>query len=176
VPYGYRSARARILVLVVVAALSGFSLFSAAGRSHPSRSEAVLTASVGANSHWDWCNSAAVGSAPAVLWTRIDSATYAHRDLPGSFWSDPTYRNDIVRIVCYESTFGYHAENGPQYGWFQMNPPLIESEGVTWNEYWSGSSTEHPGWYQCTAGERYIHSRYGNPAVAWLHEEVYGWY
>ncbi len=171
----YRSTRIPLLVAAV--ALSGISLLTASAHSRlPSSHDASSTPSAAANSHWQWCNSAAPGSAPAVLWARIASATDTHSDLPRSFWSNGTYRNDIARIVCYESTFGYHAENGPQYGWFQMNPPLIASEGVSWNEYWSGSSSEHPGWYQCTAGERYIHSRYGNPAVAWQHEADYGWY
>jgi len=172
--FAYHAARVPILVAAV--ALSGISLLTAS-RNHDSHSQTTSPPSVvEANSHWQWCNSEAVSSAPAVLWSRIQSATGAHHDLPSTFWSDGTYRADIAKIVCYESTFNYHAENVGQYGWFQMNQPLIASEGVTWNEYWGGSSSEHPGWYQCTAGERYIHDRYRNPAVAWLHEEVYGWY
>jgi hypothetical protein len=135
-----------------------------------------------ANSHWTWCNDQAVSSAPAILWTRMQGATTSHTDIPSTYWSDVTYRDDIAKITCYESTFEYHAENGSQYGLFQMSPSLIGSEGVTFDDYWWGSKAtktskvEGATWYQCTAGERYIHSRYGTPAVAWSHEENYGWY
>jgi len=129
-----------------------------------------------ANSHWSACQSSAVGQAPRSFWNRIRSATKHHHDIPGSFWTNGTYRDDIARIVCYESSFEYHAENGAQYGWFQMNKPLIESERVTFPQYWDGSHSDPPGWYEATAGERYIHSRYGNPANAWAHENAYGWY
>jgi hypothetical protein len=173
---GYRSTRVPVLVAAVV--LSGIALVTAS-RAHPPHPRPTLTASSAeANSHWQWCNEEAVSSAPAVLWSRIQSATESHSDIPSSFWTDVTYRDAIAKIVCYESTFNYHAENVGQYGWFQMNQPLIESEGVSWSQYWYGtlSTGTGAGWYQCTAGERYMHGRYRNPAVAWLHEEVYGWY
>lgn len=171
----YRSARLPLLVAAI--ALSGVSLFTVSARSHARPPATSQTPAAAANSHWGWCNDDAPRTAPAVLWARIKSVTYAHRDLPLSYWTNATYRDDLAKIVCYESTFGYHAVNRPYYGWFQMNPPLIRSEGVTFHAYWSGSRTEHhPGWYQCTAGERYIHSRYGNPARAWMHEADYGWY
>ena len=171
--FAYRSAR--VPVLAAALALSGILLLTASHIHQSRTSSHIQTAQ--ANSHWQWCNSYALRNTPPVLWSRIESATQAHKDVPGSFWSDGTYRDDIAKIVCYESTFEYHATNPSGfYGWFQMNQPLIASEGVTWNEYWGGSGTEHPGWYQCTAGERYIHGRYRNPAVAWLHEEDYGWY
>lgn len=136
----------------------------------------VTTGKPRGNSHWDWCNGNAVHYAPAVFWTRINEATGAHHDLPAKFWTNTTYRDDIAKIVCYESTFNYHAEAPGQYGWFQMSGSLIASEGVTFDEYWGGSKTEHPGWYQCTAGERYILSRYKTPVAAWAHEADYGWY
>ncbi len=129
-----------------------------------------------AESHWNWCNTEAVTSAPAVVWTRLKSATAAHGDLPPTYWSDVTYRDDIAKLICYESTFRYLAEDGSQYGWFQMSGSLVRSEGVRFTEYLGGSVTQAAGWYQCTAGERYIAARYGNPAAAWSHEESYGWY
>ncbi len=129
-----------------------------------------------ANSHWDWCNAYAVSYAPKVFWARINEATGAHHDLPASYWTDLTYRYDIAKVVCYESTFDYHAEAPGQYGWFQMSEANIANGGVTLGEYWGGSKVAPPGWYQCTAGERYILSRYKTPVAAWAHEEIYGWY
>jgi hypothetical protein len=128
------------------------------------------------STHWSSCQSSAVSQAPRSFWRRIRSSTEHHSDIPGSFWTNRTYRDDIARIVCYESSFDYHAVNGGQYGWFQMNKPLIQSERVTFHQYWDGTHSDPPGWYEATAGERYIHSRYGNPAVAWQHENDYGWY
>jgi hypothetical protein len=128
------------------------------------------------NSDWGNCNASAVQDAPKVLWNRIRQVALDTSAVPTSFWWTQAYRQDIVKIVCYESTYNYHAENGPQYGWYQMNPPLINSEGVSWNQYWSGSSAHHPGWYQTFAAVKYIYSRYGNPAAAWQHEADYGWY
>jgi hypothetical protein len=129
-----------------------------------------------ANSHWTWCNDNAVHNAPKVVWWRIQGATQSNSDIPASYWSDGGYRGDIAKIICYESTYDWHATNGPQYGWYQMNQPLISSENVTWNQYWNGTSQHEAGWYQCLAGERYIKSRYGNPLAAWEHERYYGWY
>jgi hypothetical protein len=129
-----------------------------------------------ANSHWSWCNANAVSSAPKIVWTRIKTATADHKDLPSSFYGTEATRNEIVKIMCYESTFQWHAEAAGQYGWFQMSQSLIGSEGVTFNDYWNGSSSDAAGYYQCVAGERYIHNRYGTPAVAWQHEYTYGWY
>ncbi len=129
-----------------------------------------------AESQWNWCNTEAVRSAPAVVWTRLENATTAHGDVPQTYWSNVTYRDDIAKIICYESTFRYLAEDGSQYGWFQMSEPLIRREGVRFTDYLGGSATQAAGWYQCTAGERYIAARYGNPAAAWTHEENYGWY
>lgn len=129
-----------------------------------------------ANSHWTSCNDQAVQSAPRVLWARIAQATRTHPNVPGSFWSSLTYRRDIVKIVCYESSYYWHANGGGQYGWYQMSRSLIASEGITWHEYWSGYGHHAAGWFQCTAGELYIKNRYGNPAQAWAHERAYGWY
>jgi hypothetical protein len=129
-----------------------------------------------ANSDWDTCNSHAVAETPPVVWARIHSATDDHKGIPKTFWTSTTYRDDIVKIICYESTFEYHAENSGHYGWFQMGYSLIESEGITFHGYWNGLSHEAAGWWQCTAGEIYIAGRYGNPAVAWKHEAIYGWY
>lgn len=128
------------------------------------------------NSHWESCNSTAVSTAPKVLWNRIAEATTSHKSIPSTFWSTVTYRRDIVRIVCYESSFKYHANGGGQYGWYQMSSSLISSEGITWHQYWWGDKLGAAGWYQCYAGELYIHSRYGNPVNAWNHEANYGWY
>lgn len=124
---------------------------------------------------WSSCNSDAVSRAPHVVWNRIEM-TAGKNGIPVSYWRNATYRHDIAKIICYESTYYWHAENGPQYGWFQMNQPLIGSEGVSWNEYWNGTSAHEAGWYQCLAGERYILHRYGNPLAAWEHERYYGWY
>jgi hypothetical protein len=117
-----------------------------------------------------------VKAAPAVIWARIQSATDMHKDIPSTYWTNTTDRDDIAKIVCYESTFEYHAENGGQYGWFQMSSSLIVIRGVKFAEYWGGSSSEAAGWYQCTAGERYIDARYVTPTAAWAHEQSYGWY
>ncbi len=132
----------------------------------------VLRASL----RWTSCQDSAISQAPALFWSRVKGATDTHHDIPMSFWTNRTYRDDIARIVCYESSFEYHAQNAGQYGWFQMNKPLIESEGVTFSQYWGGTRAERPGWYEATAGERYILRRYGNPAAAWQHESAYGWY
>lgn len=129
-----------------------------------------------ASAGWTNCNDDAVKQAPEVVWWRIQGATQDNHDIPASFWSNTGYRGDIAKIICYESTYNWHAENGPQYGWYQMNKPLISSEGVSWTDYWSGSKTHEAGWYQCLAGERYILHRYGNPLAAWEHERHYGWY
>jgi hypothetical protein len=137
----------------------------------------VAGAAPQAGSHWTWCNDNTVASTPAVVWARIKGATTAkHGGIPATYWSDLVYRRDIARIACYESTWEFHAENGSQFGWFQMSPPLMTTEGVSFNQYWAGSHAEAAGWYQCTAGERYIHARYGTPVAAWSHEENYGWY
>src|ERR1039458_3278036 len=139
-------------------------------------SAAISAASPKANSHWDWCDSQAVKYAPSYIWARIDGATSMHKDIPSTYWSDLEYRIDLARIICYESTFEYHAENVGQYGWFQMDSGLIYYEGVKFDEYWSGSPTEPAGWDQGAAAERYIHARYGTPVAAWAHEMNYGWY
>lgn len=129
-----------------------------------------------ADSGWDSCNSNGVDSAPSVLWTRIRQAVYAHKQIPATFWTTQANRQSIVKIVCYESSFDYRAQAGGQYGWYQMSQSLIESEGVTFDQYWNGNSSEPAGWYQCTAGELYILQRYGTPVAAWQHEGDYGWY
>jgi hypothetical protein len=129
------------------------------------------------NSHWTSCNEQAVKSAPKVVWEQIEAATTDNKDIPSTFWSNRTYRQDITKIVCYESSYDLHATSpGGQYGWYQMSKSLISSEHVTWDDYWDGSKTEGAGWYQCLAGERYIAHQYGTPAAAWQHEKQYGWY
>lgn len=121
------------------------------------------------------CNAHGVSRAPHVLWTRIRTSAGKH-GIPASFWSDATYRDDIAKIICYESTYDVHAEGPGQYGWFQMSKSLITSEGVSWSEYWSGHRGHAPGWFQCVAGGRYVVHRYSTPVAAWAHEENYGWY
>lgn len=136
----------------------------------------VAAAAPGVDSHWSWCNTETAADAPSVLWARIESATDLHGDIPSTYWSNVTYRDDIAKIACYESTFAYHEVTDGSYGWFQLSPSLVTGEGVTFSEYWGGSARRAAGWYQCTAGERYIHARYGTPVAAWDHEETYGWY
>jgi hypothetical protein len=133
--------------------------------------EAVVLAT--ANSHWTSCNDTAAQDTPSIVWTRIHQAT-DQAGLPSDFWT--LYRLDIAKIICYESSYNWHAENVGQYGWYQMNKSLISSEGVSFSEYWYGTKYHAAGWYQCVAGERYIRSRYGTPAGAWSHERYYGWY
>ncbi len=129
-----------------------------------------------ANSNWTLCNDTAVKSAPRAVWWRIQGATEDNSDIPASFWSNTGYRGDIAKIICYESTYDFHAENASQYGWFQMSQSLIASEHVSWTGYWYGTKAHLAGWYQCLAGERYILHRYHNPLAAWEHERDYGWY
>ncbi|MGH9298005.1 MAG: hypothetical protein ACRDZP_08530 [Acidimicrobiales bacterium] len=129
-----------------------------------------------ANSHWVSCNDAAVRSTPGIVWIRIRQAADTHSDIPDYFYSSQTQRDDISKIICYESSFGWHAQNAGQYGWFQMSRSLIASEGVSFAQYWGGTRSYGAGFYQCTAGERYILRRYGTPANAWSHEYHYGWY
>lgn len=129
-----------------------------------------------ASSQWTSCNDDAVKSAPTIVWERIQGATIGSKGIPSSFWSNTAYRGDIAKIVCYESTYDWHAVGAGQYGWYQMSQSLIGNEGVTWDDYWDGSKTQAAGWYQCAAGERYIVGRYGTPAAAWQHERDYGWY
>lgn len=137
---------------------------------------AVAPAAPHANSHWTYCNDTAVTSAPKPVWWRIEGATKDHADIPATFWTNVHYRGDLAKIICYESTYDWHAVGPGQYGWYQMTPGLVATEGVSFAEYWDGTSTHEAGWYQCTAGERYILSRYGTPAAAWAHERDYGWY
>ena len=169
--YGLSAVVASLLLVAAPAAASAAPTATTAV--HPATT-AVITRP--ATTQWSSCQASAVTQAPGYFWSRIRQATEAHHDIPVSFWTNRTYRYDIARIVCYESSFDYHAENAAQYGWFQMNKPLIESEGVSFAQYWDGTRSEPPGWFEMTAGERYIHSCYGNPAVAWQHENVYGWY
>lgn len=124
---------------------------------------------------WSSCNSDAVSRAPHVVWNRIEM-TAGKNGIPVSYWRNATYRHDIAKIICYESTFDYHAVGSGQYGWFQMSKPLITSEDVSWPEYWSGHKPKAPGWYQCVAGSRYVLHRYKTPVAAWAHEEDFGWY
>lgn len=147
--------------------------FSSAGNV---ASGAVTGSTASTNSAWSSCNKNAVASAPKVMWTRIEQVTKADGSIPSSFESNAGYRNSIVKIVCYESTYDYHAANASQYGWYQMSKSLMSSEGVSFTQYWSGSKSHAAGWYQCMAGELYIVDRYGNPSAAWKHEHVYGWY
>ncbi|MHB1988812.1 MAG: hypothetical protein ACYCSF_12655 [Acidimicrobiales bacterium] len=161
------------LVLAASAALAGTGATVSLGT--PVASAASVHPE--ANGLWTSCNDTAGTSAPKVLWTRIHQATATHHDIPASFWSDPVFREDIVKIICYESTYDFHASAvGGQYGWYQMSQSLIASQGVTWSEYWTGTPAAAAGWYQCVAGERYIKNRYGTPAAAWQHERDYGWY
>jgi hypothetical protein len=125
-------------------------------------------------SHWVSCNDNAIRETPRVVWWRMQGVSDDHTGVPSNFWTG--YRDDLAKVVCYESTFQYHAHNAGQYGWFQMNQALINSEGVTWSQYWYGDRRHPAGWYQCLAAERYILHRYGNPAAAWAHERYYGWY
>ncbi len=126
---------------------------------------------------WAACNNTAAGRSPRVVSLRIKQVTYSHRAIPRSFWADFGYRSDIEKIICYESTYRYHAAAGAgRYGWYQMGRSLIQSEGISWREYWNGAYHRAAGWFQCLAGESYILHRYGNPARAWAHERYYGWY
>ncbi|MHB8245543.1 MAG: hypothetical protein ACYDGN_09345 [Acidimicrobiales bacterium] len=141
----------------------------------PAEPVAQASASSGANSHWTSCNDKASRSAPRVIWYRIESASGRNR-VPRYFWSNRSYRGDIAKIICYESSYGWHAKNVEYFGWYQMSRGGIGGEGVTWHEYWYGTRAHPAGWYQCAAGERYIRNRYGTPAAAWQHERRYGWY
>ncbi len=159
---------AMVLLCVVALSLSVAGPAGAAPRPDPQR--ALIT------SHWDWCNSESVRQAPHVLWVRLKSATKRHPDIPEHFWGNAGWRADIVKIACFESTFRYHAENGVYLGLFQMSSSLVASEGIPFRKYWNGYHHIGALWYQCTAAERYIRDRYGNPATAWRHEMDYGWY
>jgi hypothetical protein len=165
--------RARLAIGLVLAGSALFTTAALAGVA----SVPVAGAAVRPNSGWMSCNDTAPSHAPGAVALRIKQVTTTHRTIPRSFWSNAGYRGDIEKIVCYESTYHYHAAAaGGQYGWFQMSRSLISSEGISWSQYWSGNRTRHAGWYQALAGERYILNRYGNPANAWAHERDYGWY
>lgn len=170
----YRTRFALRLVLAVTIGLLAVS--GAVGLGGSARPAGATTSGPAANADWTNCNATAVSSAPAAVWVRIRQATQANKGLPASFWSNVSYRDDLARIICYESSFEAHAADSGQYGWYQMSQGLIASEQVTWDEYWHGSKAERMGWYQCLAGERYVAARYGTPAVAWQHEGTYGWY
>lgn len=157
-----------VLLSVVALSLTVVGRAAAATRQVPQRARI--------SSYWDWCNTESVRHAPAVLWVRLKSATKRHHDIPEHFWGNVGWRQDIVKIACFESTFHYHAENGPYFGLFQMSSALVSSEGVSFHKYWNGYHHIGALWYQCTAAERYIRTRYGNPANAWRHEMNYGWY
>lgn len=162
--------------LATGALLAGTALFvtTAIGSA---TSAPVAGAAASPNANWSSCNNYAAYRAPRVVVSRIKQVTTSHRAIPSSFWQNAGYRTDIEKIVCYESTYRYHANDaGAQYGWYQMSRSLIQSEGVSWGEYWKGTQVKAAGWFQCLAGERYILHRYGNPAAAWAHERNYGWY
>ncbi|HET9092626.1 MAG TPA: hypothetical protein VFN50_09460 [Acidimicrobiales bacterium] len=160
------------LVLGLLLSSAALSVLAFVGPlSTPSTADAAT-----ANSHWVSCNDYGVGSTPQVVWYRIKAAATKIGDIPSSFWWNITYRHDIAKVICYESSFDWHARNAGQYGWYQMSSSLMSSEYVSWHEYWYGTKYHPAGWYQCVAGERYILHRYGNPANAWHHEESYGWY
>ena len=161
------------LCLSGIIAATGAAVLAAAAFSSATAGASV--ASPAMSEQWDLCNARAVSSAPKVVFARIEEVESTHR-VPASFWTNVVYRRDVARIVCYESTYDVHARNATQFGWFQMTRSLISSEGVSWPEYWSGSSSHPPGWYQALAGELYIARRYVTPAAAWAHERNYGWY
>jgi hypothetical protein len=167
--------RIRLVVRLCLPLASAAAVVGTAG-SMTTRAGATISASSGpaADAGWVRCNDTGVRDTPSVIWTRIDQVSFASHGIPRSFYS--TYRDDIAKIICYESTYNWHAENAGQYGWFQMSKSLISSEGVSFGEYWSGNRSHPAGWYQCLSGERYIRARYGTPAAAWSHEYNYGWY
>ena len=167
--------RTRLAIGMGLVTATALAALTGAGRVGVEPAAAASTVP-NANSHWTSCNDNAVSSAPKIVWTRIKQATTSHKDIPQTFWTNSGYRGDIVKIVCYESSYYWHASNAGQYGWYQMSQSLISSEGVSWSQYWKGSSTHAAGWYQCVAGERYIKNRYGTPGAAWQHEKNYGWY
>lgn len=165
------------LARVPVALAAGFVTAALTFSSFAPQASAEVVRSPLMSSALSSCQTYAPSQAPHVFWVHFKQAVYAHRDIPKTFWRSRTYRRDVARIVCYESTFNLHAENpSGYYGWFQMSRPLVSSEGVSFPHYWSGSHWDPSGWYQVTAGARYIRSRYRNPATAWRHEVDYGWY
>lgn len=165
--------RARLATGLVIASGAFFMTATAVGSASP----ATAGAAVRPSASWSNCNSSAPSRAPRVVVAKIKQVTSSHPSIPKAFWNNSGYRGDILKIVCYESTYRYHAAAaGAQYGWYQMSRSLIQSEGVSWRQYWDGNRASTAGWYQCLAGERYILHRYRTPAQAWAHERNYGWY
>jgi hypothetical protein len=95
-PEGYALHSYRIVVGRITAGL----LTLATATLSMATIETSAQAAPRANSHWTWCNENAVGSAPSVLWIRMQSATDMHSDIPSAFWSNTTYRDDIAKIAC----------------------------------------------------------------------------
>lgn len=154
----------------------GIVLGSSAAVTALSSSSAGAGTESSANSHWTWCNDYGSTHAPRVLYLRIESATKAHTRIPDSFWTNLSYRRDLARIVCYESTYYFHASAAGQYGWYQLSRSLMSRERVSWQHYWEGTKHHPAGWFQCVAGEVYVRDKYGTPLAAWRHEQAFGWY
>jgi len=86
--------------------------------------------------------------------------------------------HDIARIVCYESSYNPKAENpnGLYFGLGQMGKSQIADAGVSWSNYWNGTSVHAARYYQIVALLKYCKTRYGTPANAWAHEVADGWW
>ena len=57
-----------------------------------------------------------------------------------------------------------------------MSKSAISATGVSWTDYWSGTSVHAARYYQILAMLKYCKSRYGTPAKAWAHEVSDGWW
>lgn len=109
---------------------------------------------------------------PSWFYTRLTNAANADPNIPNSWGTS----YDMARIVCFESSYEVHAQNGSYYGLGQMSKTNIAAENVSWDHYWNGSADHTIAYYQLLAALRYCKDRYGSPANGWAHEVNYGWW
>ncbi len=86
--------------------------------------------------------------------------------------------HDIARIACYESSYNPKAvnPNGLYFGLGQLGKPQVAATGVSWTDYWNGTSVHAARYYQIVAMLKYCKTRYGSPSAAWAHEVADGWW
>jgi hypothetical protein len=102
----------------------------------------------------------------------------------GAAYHDSIFNNNVYMalIVCAESRFQLHAQNGQYYGWYQQNTADMAAAGISLSYYLNGGVDYGGQWlpnydWQNWTGAVYISNRYGNsPQAAWNHEVAYGWF
>jgi len=109
---------------------------------------------------------------PSWFYTRLTNAARSDPNIPDGWGTS----HDMARIVCFESSYQVHAENGSYYGLGQLSKANISAANVSWDHYWNGSASHVIAFYQLLAALRYCKQRYGTPADGWAHEVKHGWW